>query len=175
MSDRLHRRVHHPGVSDHVGIGDVHDDDVVLFEPTSTTLSVSSKTDISGCRSYVATLGEERESGFAFELRVGAAVEEESHVRVLLGLGDAKLLETRVRQHFAEVAADRLRRKQHRQIELLVIAVHRETRLGWTARSKGVKCSSFMAMTISRMRSARKFVKISTSPSSMRPYARLPA
>jgi hypothetical protein len=92
--DGRDRRVPHAGVTDHVGVGIVHHDDVVavvrdVFDRGRGDVAA----DISGARSYVATLRLDgiEDAVFAGEHVFAAAVEEVRDVRVLLGLGQPQL------------------------------------------------------------------------------------
>ena len=77
----------------------------------STSLSVTSGQLISGLQIVGRDVRARHEDAFlAGERRFAAAGEEERHVRVFLGFGDAQLLQAERREVFAERVLHRLRR-----------------------------------------------------------------
>ena len=128
--DRLHRRhrgVHHSGVADHVGVREVHEDEVELVALDRADHRVAD-----GGRAHLRLLVVGRDvlgrrdhrALFPGERLLAAAVEEVGHVRVLLRLRAAKLREPGARDDLREdVGVERLGERDGER-EALVVGGH---------------------------------------------------
>ena len=115
--DGLGRRGEIAGVADHVGIGEVDHDQVEfaradrLDELVGHFRSAHLGLEVVG----LDLGGGDQDALLAVEHALLAAVEEEGDVRVLLGLGDAQLLEAGARHRLAQPHLDDFRREQRAQ------------------------------------------------------------
>jgi hypothetical protein len=115
-------------VTDHVGIGIVHDNHVEATGVYRLNQLVCYL--VSRHFRLLVVCGDpgggHQDSALARKLVLASTVEEERDVRVFFGLGDAKLGQPRLRDHLAESVLEILGRKQHRQelIELLRVFRH---------------------------------------------------
>ena len=129
LVDRLNgfdRCLHDAGMTNHVAVGEIADDDVVF---AGTHLFAEGIADLFGAHLRHQVIGRElprrrdQHAVLAGILLFHTAVEEERDMRVLLSLGDAQLLEPRVRDDLAHRVFQFLRRERHREIhEGLVIS-----------------------------------------------------
>ena len=108
--DRVDRRVEHAGVPDHVGVGEVHEDEVELAAARSRLATASATPPRRHLRLLVVGRDVLRRREhlplFAGERLLAPAVEEVRHVRVLLGLGAAKLRQPGARDDLGEDVRD---------------------------------------------------------------------
>ena len=126
--DGRHRRVEVARVAHHVGVGVVDDDEVEAAAPDCLDHAVGHRRCRHlGLQVIGRDLGRGDEHAFlARHLALLAAVEEERHVGVLLGLGDAELAQPCVGDERAE-AVRHLLRGEHRPgqaVQALGIAAH---------------------------------------------------
>src|SRR5699024_10871687 len=89
----LHSGVKHAGVTHHVAVGEVEDDDVVLAALDALNGLLG---DLGGAHRGLQVIGRHLGRGdqapvLAGEYLLGAADEEERHMGILLGIGDAQL------------------------------------------------------------------------------------
>ncbi|MNX92463.1 hypothetical protein D3C86_1246030 [compost metagenome] len=124
--DRLHRRPQVAGVAHHVGIGEVHDDDVGLgvLDPLHRHVR-----HLEGAHLGLEVVGRHLGAGDQDPLLAAVglldpAVEEEGDVRVLLGLGGTQLAHPGVGEHRREDAIERLGQEGQRQPEARVVLGH---------------------------------------------------
>ena len=108
---RLDRRVEYAGVADHVAVGKVEDDHVIFAAVQPGEQLVGDQV---GAHLRLQVVGRnlrgvDQRAVLARGYRLHAAVEEEGDVRVLLGLGDAQLLQALLGDVFAKGVVEALR------------------------------------------------------------------
>ena len=109
--DRLDCRVEHTGVTDHVAVGEVEDDDVILAALDRLDAFFG---DLIGAHMGLHIVGGDsrgldKDTILALILLFNAAVEEEGDMRVLLGLSDTQLGQAVFREILAEGVDELLR------------------------------------------------------------------
>ena len=109
--DRLDCRVEHTGVTDHVAVGEVEDDHVILAALDRFDALFG---DLVGAHMGLHVVGGDRrgldeDAILALILLFNAAVEEEGDVRILLGLGNTQLGQAVVGEILAEGVDELLR------------------------------------------------------------------
>ena len=109
--DRLDCRIEHTGVTDHIAVGEVEDDHVILAALDRVDALFG---DLVGAHMGLHVVGGDgrgldEDAILALILLFNAAVEEESDMCVLLGLGDAQLGQAVVREILAEGVDELLR------------------------------------------------------------------
>ena len=122
--DGLYRGVEIAAVADHVGIGVVADDDVVLIVAHRLHDLVGhlrrAHLGLEVVRRHVRGRGDE-DAVLVLERRFDAAVEEERDMRIFLGLGDAQLAFAERREVGAHDIAQPLWRERHRHVEFGIV------------------------------------------------------
>ena len=121
--DRRDRFGELAGMADHVGVGEIDD---VRIVPARRQGADGFLGDLRRAHLRVKVVGRSLPGGDEDALFAGiglldAAVEEVGHVRVLLGLGQAQVLDAGRGPHVRENVDEVLRRERRRQAELLLV------------------------------------------------------
>ena len=119
----MNPRLYHPGVADHVGVGEVDDDEIVVLE---ATIDFEGEVGTAHLRFVVVgghLLGADREISVLPGIGLlDTAIEEERHMRIFLRLRGAELGETSFTDHFTQDVFKRLRPEDDRAGIALIVA-----------------------------------------------------
>ena len=171
--DRLDRGGQASGVTDHVGIGEVEHDQVVLAGlDRRDRLAGQLRRGHLGLQVVGRDLRRgDHDAVLAGIVLLAAAIEEVGDVRVLLGLGHAQLRAPGARDDLAQDVRQRLRREERLQerVQLFAVLGHAGggRDLDDARRGKPENSGSRIAASSSRTRSARKLKQSTPSPSRM--------
>ena len=146
--DRANRGLHPAGMTDHVGVGEVDDDDVEggVVDGPDDGVGDAGGGHLGGEIVGGDLLRGDEGAVFAGEGLLDAAVEEVGDVGVLLGLGDAEVAEVRLRHEVGQEVVHAFGRDDDREGEILVVLGHAdvvEVRGGFSARDFGVELGGF--------------------------------
>ena len=126
LLDRFDGRFETAGVAHHVGVGEVHDDDVEVAFAHGVDDDIG---DTVGAHFGLQIVGRDLGGRHHFALFAGeglfdATVKEVRHVGVLFGLGDTEILPVELLANVAHDVDERLAGENGRQVEALVVLGH---------------------------------------------------